>query len=174
MPKQTQTQQAQQGQELTQGKALGGQVQQLGQTLLPAYQQILAKPGYDTATKTAMTTNTLGGIGAAAGSASDAASRRLASTGNPGGYGALQDKLARDRMQSTATAEAGLQSKFGDVALQQKNEALKGLSNLYGIDANTMAKLLEPGAPAGFDPSQIIAAALGGGAQAGSAAISKP
>jgi hypothetical protein len=114
-------------------------------TLLPAYNSILKNPGYSAADKSAITQSTLGGIGATYGGARDAASNRVARTGNAAGYTAGADDLARSQATSTATAEAGLGEKFADTALTDRNTALSGLSNLYGTDTGTLAKLLQTG-----------------------------
>lgn len=111
-------------------------------TLLPAYQSILKNPGYSDADKSAMTTSTLGGIGATYGAARDSAANTVARTNNSAGYMSTLDDLARSQGRETATAEAGLQSKFADTALSERDKALSGVSNLYGIDTSTMAKLL--------------------------------
>lgn len=149
---------------LAEGKALTGQMGTESGTLLPAYQSILKDPGYSAGDKSAITLNTLGGLGAAYGSESDAASNRMARTRNPAGFTASLDELARGRGRDTATAEAGLQEKFADTALSERDKALGGLGNLYGIDASTMAKLLTP---EGINPNppgaftQAAAGALG-------------
>ncbi len=110
---------------------LGGQGQGIQSTLLPAYQQMLAGPS------AAETLNTVGGIGATAGAERDALARRSASTGNPAGFAAGLGNLARTQQQTTADAMAKLTT-------SDRDKALGGLSNLYGVDTNTMAALLKP------------------------------
>jgi hypothetical protein len=150
------------------GQQLSGQSQSLaGSTLLPAYQSILQSPGYSAADKGAITQATLGGLGAGYGAAEDTARRRLASTGNPAGFGATLDKLAQDRAAGTATAEAGLQGKFADTAMAQRNQALQGLSSLYGVDMSTMAHLLTPGGIAPKQGGFSFSAGIPGVAQVG-------
>lgn len=131
---------------LAAGTQLGSQAQGIQGTLLPAYQSILSNPGYSSADKSAMTLNTLGGLGASFGDAADSATNRTARTRNSAGYGETLDELSRERGRQTSTAEAGLQSKFADTALSERDKALSGMSNLYGVDTDTMAKLLSPGA----------------------------
>ena len=132
------------------GLAAGQQLQSMGagiqqNQLLPAYSDILKNPGYSSADKNAMTLNTIGGIGATAGASRDALARRAGSTGNPAGFTAGLGMLNRDQMTSAANAEAGLQGKFADTALSERDKALGGLSNLSGVDVSTAQRYLEPG-----------------------------
>lgn len=141
-------------------------------TLLPAYQSILANPGYSSADKSAMRLSTLGGLGASFDSASDAASNRLARTRNSAGFGETLDELARERGRQTSTAEAGLESKFADTALSERDKALSGISNLYGVDSDTLAKLLNTGTAQYTGPLQGLAqSALAAGGEVGAAAL---
>src|ERR1700675_3894352 len=57
---------------LAEGTAMAGTANASGATLLPAYQSILKDPGYSAADKSAITLNTVGGIGAEAGAGRDA------------------------------------------------------------------------------------------------------
>lgn len=131
---------------LSAGTTLGAQAQGIQGTLLPAYRSIVANPGYSAADKSAMRLSTLGGLGASFGSAADSAENRTARTRNSAGFGETLDELARERGRQTSTAEAGLESKFADTALSERDRALSGMSNLYGVDTETMARLLSPGA----------------------------
>jgi hypothetical protein len=166
--KQTGTQKQKDVAGLQQGQILAGRGAAESGTLLPAYQSILAKPGYDDPTKSAMTLNTLGGLGASFGGAADMAGNRMARTRNSAGYGDTLDELARERGRQTSTAEAGLQEKFGDVALSERDKALSGMSNLYGIDTRTMAELLNPGQASS---GNLGGAAIGAGGAIGASLI---
>lgn len=118
---------------LAAGTQLGAQGTQISTgSLLPAYQQMLKGPS------AAETQTVAGGLGAEAGAQRDALARRAASTGNPAAYTAGLDKLAQTQDITTSNAMAKL-------ATSDRDEALKGLSNLYGVDTATMSKLLEPG-----------------------------
>ncbi len=126
-----------------------GQAADAGGQALAGYGNILAHPGYSEADKTAIQGATLGGLGASYQSSADEAGNRLARTRNSAGYGENLDELARSRGRDTAMAESGLQGKFADTALSERDKALQGMSGLYGIDAQTMAHLL--GTAAGSD-----------------------
>lgn len=155
---------------LSAGQQLQGQATGISGTLLPAYQSILSNPGYSAADKSAITQNTLGGLGASFGAAQDTAMNRTARTNDSAGFGETLDELARERGRQTSTAESGLQEKFADTALSERDKALSGLSNLYGVDTDTMAKLYSPGSP-NFNSSGILNSLIGAGATLGAKAI---
>lgn len=122
------------GYNATAGSAVG--------TALPAYQSIVANPGYSDAQKRDITGATLGGLSANYGTARNEAANRVARTGNSAGYSASLDDLARSQGQQTSTAEQQLGEKFADTAMSERDKALSGISSLYGTSADTYAKLL--------------------------------
>jgi hypothetical protein len=114
------------------GQQLGAAGTGIQQTLLPAYQQMLKGPS------AAETLSTVGGIGATQGANREALTRHAASTGNPAAFTAGLDKLSQTQGQETADAMAKLTT-------ADRDKGLAGMSNLYGVDTATMAKLLDPG-----------------------------
>jgi hypothetical protein len=110
--------------------------------LLTDYQQMLANPGYDAATKSAITNDTQGATAASFGSAADSLERRSARTGNPAGLIEGEDQLARDKAQQMSTDAAKNQITFANAARGDRDTALKGLSGVYGMDQQLLARSL--------------------------------
>jgi len=121
---------------------LYGQQQQVNNTLLPQYQSILKNPGLSAADKAAVTGQSQGALASAFDSLQQSAQNRLARTRNSAGFGELTDDLARQK----GIAEAGQAQKnqldFTNTAFQRQMDALRGLSGLYGIDSNLLARTL--------------------------------
>lgn len=118
------------------------QAGQISGTMLPAYQSILKNPGYSSADKSAITNNTLGGIGSSYGASSAEAGRQVARTNNSAGAVASQDQLARDKGEQVAKSVSGLQENFANTAMSDRDKALAGMGNLFGIDTKTFTELL--------------------------------
>src|ERR1043166_4656610 len=89
--------------------------------LLPQYKNMIQNPGYDQATKNAITQNS---------------------------EGAGMDKLAQDKAGTMASTAAGNQIQFANRAKQDVQEGTAGLSGLYGMDTNLLSKSL--GIPAEY------------------------
>ena len=149
------------GMQLQQAGQLGASSATERNTLLPAYQSILKDPGYSSADKSAITLNTMGGLGAAYGDAENTATNRYARTRNTAGFGENLDELARSRARDTSATEAGLQEKFADMALSERDKALTGMSDLYGVDTRTMAELLSQQRPSPNPPGAFTSAVAG-------------
>src|SRR5258708_28518371 len=119
-----------------------GQQQQVGNMLLPQYQSILNNPGLSPADKAAVTGQSQGALASAFDSLQQSAQNRLARTRNSAGFGELTDELARQR----GIAEAGQAQKnqltFTNTAFQRQMAALQGLSGLFGVDSNLLARTL--------------------------------
>lgn len=117
-----------------------GQQQQVGNLLVPQYQSILKNPGLSAADKAAVTGQSQGALSGAFDSLQQSAANRVARTRNDAGFGELTDDLARQK----GIAEAGQAQKnqlaFTDTAFQRQLAALHGLSGLYGIDTNLLAR----------------------------------
>jgi hypothetical protein len=64
----------------------------------------------------------------------------MARTGNSAGFSELTDELARQKGQEEANLAQKNQVTFANTALQQQNQALQGLSGLYGVDTNLLAR----------------------------------
>lgn len=116
------------------------QAQQQG--LLTSYGAMLANPGFDPATKAAITNDTQGAAAASYGSAADSLERRAARTGNPAGLIEGEDQLARDKAQTMASTAAQNQVTFANAARQDRNTALQGESNVLGMDQQLLARSL--------------------------------
>jgi hypothetical protein len=119
-----------------------GQQQQAGNLLLPQYQSILNNPGLSPADKAAVTGQSQGALASAFDALQQSAQNRLARTRNSAGFGELADELARQK----GIAEAGQAQKnqlaFTNTAFQRQMAALQGLSGLFGIDSNLLARTL--------------------------------
>jgi hypothetical protein len=120
---------------LAQQAALGGSV-------IPAYQNMLANPGYTQAQQAAITGATQGAIGSAYDALAQAAADQVARTNNSAGFASSLDNLARTQAQQQAQSAAQNQVTFANDAQQQQSQALQGLSGLYGVDANMLSRTL--------------------------------
>jgi hypothetical protein len=142
---QSQTQQLT-DQQLAQTNALNqqllGQQQSLGSQLAAQYQNIFNNPGYGPATQAAITGQSQGALASAFDSLQQAASNRVARTGNAAGFADLTDELARQKAEQQANLAQKNQVTFANTALQQQNSALQGLSGLYGVDTNLLGRTL--------------------------------
>jgi hypothetical protein len=117
-----------------------GQQQQVGNLLLPQYQSILSNPGLSAADKAAVTGQSQGALASAFDSLQNAAANRVARTRNSAGFGDLEDALARQKGIAQAGQAAQNQLNFSNTAFQRQMSALQGLSGLYGIDTNLLAR----------------------------------
>ena len=120
---------------------LGAQ-QQAGNVLLPQYQSIIDNPGLSAADKAAVTRATQGSLASAFGSLQRAAQNRVARTRNAAGFGELEDELARQKGVAQANQAAENQLSFSNTAFQRQMAALRGLSGLFGVDTNLLARSL--------------------------------
>jgi hypothetical protein len=138
-----------------------GQQQQVGNTLLPQYQSILNSPGLSAADKAAVTGQSQGSLASAYDSLQQAAQNRMARTRNSAGFGEIADELARQK----GIAESGQAQKnqldFSNTSFQRRMAALQGLSGLYGMDTNLLARTL--GIPAELLNARANASRSGGG-----------
>lgn len=116
--------------------------QQVGNTLLPQYQSILANPGLSPADKSAVTGATQGSLASAFDSLQQAAQNRVARTNNAAGFGDLEDDLARQKGIAQSNQAAQNQFNFSNTAFQRQMAALQGLSGLYGVDTNLLSRTL--------------------------------
>jgi hypothetical protein len=124
------------------------QNQALQNTVALQYQAILANPGYSDAEKAAITGQSLGALGSAFDALQQSASNRVARTGNSAGYGETEDELARERGRQASGIARQNQIDFADTAYNQRADALRGLSSLYGVDTSLLARTL--GLPADY------------------------
>jgi hypothetical protein len=119
-----------------------GQQQQVGNALLPQYQKIVNNPGLSAADKAAVTNQSQGSLASAFDSLQQSAQNRLARTRNSAGFGDLTDDLARQKGMASAAEAQNNQLAFSNAAFQRQMAALQGLSGLYGVDTNLLARSL--------------------------------
>lgn len=117
-----------------------GRQQQVGNLLLPQYQSILNNPGLSPADKAAVTAQSQGALASAFDSLQQSAANRVARTRNSAGFGELEDDLARQKGIAQAGQAQKNQLTFTNTAFQRQLAALQGLSGLYGVDTNLLAK----------------------------------
>ncbi len=128
---------------------------QLSGLLLPGYENLINKPGYDAATKAAITNASQGAAGAAYGSAADEMTRRAARTGNTAGVVEGEDLLAREKAGTMSDIAAKNQIQFADASRGDVRAGLQGLGGLYGMDTSMLARTL--GLPAEYINAQTDA-----------------
>jgi hypothetical protein len=119
-----------------------GQQSGLVNTLVPAYQNMLANPGYTQAQQAAITGASQGAAASAFNSLAQNATDQVARTNNSAGYSDLLDQLARQQAQQQSTLAQQNQVTFANRAQQDQLNALQGLSGLYGVDSNLLARTL--------------------------------
>src|SRR5437879_558974 len=113
-----------------------GQQQQVGNLLVPQFQNILNNPGLSAADKAAVTGQSQGALSSAFDSLQQAAANRAARTRNSAGFGELADDLARQKGIAEAGQTQRNQLDFTNTAFQRQMAALQGLS---GVDSNLLA-----------------------------------
>jgi hypothetical protein len=116
--------------------------------VLGGYQNLVANPGYDAATKSAITNASQGAAGTAYASAGDALARRAARTNNSSGVIAGMDQLARDKASTMSGIADTNQIQFADQAKKDVNTGLAGQAGLYGVDTNLLSRSM--GLPADY------------------------
>jgi hypothetical protein len=114
----------------------------LGNSVIPAYQNMLANPGYTQAQQAAITGATQGSLSSAFSALAQRAANRVAATNNSAGFADSLDQLARTQAQSQSQAADQNQIAFANKAQQDQLNALSGLSGLYGVDANMLSRTL--------------------------------
>jgi hypothetical protein len=117
-----------------------GQQQQLGNLLVPQFQSILNNPGLSPADKAAVTGQSQGALASAFDSLQQAAANRAARTRNSAGFSDLADDLARQKGIAEAGQAQQNQLAFTNTAFQRQMAALQGLSGLFGVDSNLLAR----------------------------------
>ncbi|HEY4816739.1 MAG TPA: hypothetical protein VIH67_04870 [Candidatus Acidoferrum sp.] len=110
--------------------------------LVPQYQNLIQNPGYDPKTKAAITNAGEGAAAASFGSASDAIDRGAARTNNSAGVAAGQDALAMEKGRTMADVASKDQIQFADAARSDVRAGEAGLSGLYGVDQQLLARSL--------------------------------
>src|SRR2546428_78101 len=141
--------------------------------LLPGYQDLASGKGYSDADKAAITSATMGGLGATFDALRQSAANRVARTRNAAGFNELDDELARGQGREAADLAAQNQFRFANEAQRRKEVGLGGLSGLYGVNQDEIARLL------GLGPGLLQARAagrggVGGGVWAGGGSVGAP
>jgi hypothetical protein len=114
----------------------------LSNTVTSAYQNMLANPGYTQSQQAAITGATQGADASAFDALAQNATESVARTNNSSGYNDTLDQLARDQAQQQSTLAQQNQVTFANRAQQDQLNALQGLSGLYGVDSNLLARTL--------------------------------
>ena len=117
-----------------------GQQKQVGNLLLPQLQSILNNPGLSSADKAAVTSQSQGALASAFDSLQQAAANRAARTRNSAGFADLEDDLARQKGIAEGNQAQQSQLAFTNTAFQRQLAALQGLSGLFGVDSNLLAR----------------------------------
>jgi hypothetical protein len=150
-------------------------------SLIPAYTSLINSPGYSSSQQSAITNASEGSAAAAFSGAGDAASRAAARTGNAAALTPDLDKLAQQKASTMSSVAANDQVTFANDQQKQQQAGLQGMSSLYGVDQNMLAKSL--GLPveylqqyntAAAKPTAtqgIIQSLIGGAAQVGAAKL---
>ncbi len=103
---------------------------------------LLTSQGYTPEEQAAITRATMGGLGAATGSAQREIGEHAGSSGNGAAYGADMDSLARSSGINAADAAAQNATAFAKDRQSQQNLGAAGLAQLYGMSASDVARLL--------------------------------
>lgn len=119
-----------------------GENQALRGTLVPAYQRLLAQPGYSEAEKAAITGQSMGALGSVFDALANRAANRVARTRNAAGYGELLGELGREQGREAAGLAQQNQIAFANRSLADRLAALQGLSGLYGVDTSLLGRAL--------------------------------
>lgn len=119
---------------------LFGEREQARNVLMPQFQDILAKPGFSDAEKTAITGQSLGALGSAFDALQNSAENRLARTRNPAGFGELLDELGRERGRESANITRQNEIDFANQAFRQRMAALQGIGDLFGVDTGLLSR----------------------------------
>jgi hypothetical protein len=114
----------------------------LGNTVVPAYQNMLANPGYSQSQQAAITGATQGSLSSAFDALAQRAANRTARTNNSAGFSDTLDQLARSQAQTQSQAAGQNQIAFANRSRSDQLNALSGLSGLYGVDANMLSRTL--------------------------------
>jgi hypothetical protein len=81
-------------------------------------------------------------VASAMDAANERAMNRVSRTGNEAGYGAAQENLAGQRAAQLSQAAQRGEMAYQGEQFQHQLAGLKGLSDLYGIDANLLGHML--------------------------------
>lgn len=126
----------QQQQQLAQDNQIAQQAaknqQSVWSQVTPMYEQEYAAPGYSDSEKQAIRQATAGSLAGAFGAARTRLQNHAAATGNSAGVNATEEELAREQGRENSQAMGGLEQQFGQARIAGQQDAMHGLSNLYG------------------------------------------
>ncbi|HXE30747.1 MAG TPA: hypothetical protein VN515_02975 [Terriglobales bacterium] len=120
--------------------------QNLYSTLTPMYQAEYDNPGYSDAEKQAMTQAATGSLAGAFGAARDRLQNQAARTGNSAGENATEEELGMQQGRANSQALGSLEGQFGNARIQGQQNAMGGLSNLYGSTTQGLDSAMNTGA----------------------------
>lgn len=133
---------AQLAQQNATNQQLLNQNQALYNQLTPAYQNLLANPGYTSAQQAAILGQSMGALGSAFNALQNNAANRAARTKNEAGYNDLLDQLARQYGTSAASTAQQAQIAFANKQQSDQLAALQGLSGIYGTDSSLLGRAM--------------------------------
>jgi hypothetical protein len=113
----------------------------------------LANPGFDPATKTAITSSGQQANNAAFDSLAQQAQERATRSGNTAGANATTDALAMQKAQGGANAAMKAQTGIGEAALTGEQKATGQMADLYGTSLSGGNNALGTAQRAGMQPS---------------------
>jgi hypothetical protein len=106
--------------------------------LMPHVQEQLNSEGYDPATQAAMTGASMEAGDAAYGSAREGMVNQAAKTRNEGSLFANLANLGQARMDQKASTARDLTKTFADEKQRRRDNGLKMMASIYGIDTNLL------------------------------------
>lgn len=126
------------GQGQQQQQALAGQGGKISNYLVPELQNQADNPqGYTPQQVAYMNTASQQSLGGSVAGATGQGNLTAARTRNAGGYQGAIGSSARSAQRQLSTNALGIQQKQADVQLQQRQQALQALQQLYGVDEAT-------------------------------------
>jgi hypothetical protein len=120
--------------------------QNLYGAVAPMYQAEFDDPGYSDGEKQAITQATSGSLAGAFGAARDRLRNAAARTGNAAGENATEEQLGLEQGRQNAQALGALQGQFANARIQGQQNAMGGLSNLYGTTTQGLDSAMNTGA----------------------------
>lgn len=166
------------GQGQQQQSQLQGKAYDISNFLTPQLESDVNNPkGYTPQQLAYMNTASQQSLGGSVGGVTGEANLEAARTRNAGGFQGVAESAARSAQRQLSQNALGIQQKQADLQQQQRQEALRALQALYGVDeatalgylnASTAAGTAEKGNNSGLLKT-ILGSAIGAGGQAGTA-----
>jgi hypothetical protein len=125
------------------GAGYGADASTVNSQLLPFLTRELNNPmGYSQQQKGAMLNSAEAGAGGATAGINTEANLASARSRNSGGFSGALDEAAREKAKVLSANASGIEAKDADLQEEQKQEAAKGLQNLYGTDTSAQLKAM--------------------------------